>query len=155
MKEWVKFACGHEVRVEVFGSISQREKKVAWLAKGICPDCYKQLKEKEQLENCKEVRMKYSEYKNEYSECETKRESYDKENKTIIVYVPKEKEVEILSDDNVVMDFLPKMEEIKALGNTPEAIEKANKLFMELDNVCKNNNLEITNIIKKLKEKLA
>lgn len=34
-----------------------------------------------------EKEMHYSEYKNNYSDCETKRGSYNKETKTIIVYV--------------------------------------------------------------------
>lgn len=37
---------------------------------------------------CIETEMKYSEYKANYSGCKTKKDSYDKENKTIIVYVP-------------------------------------------------------------------
>ena len=37
---------------------------------------------------CIETEMKYSEYKSSYSGCHTKKNSYDKANKTIIVYVP-------------------------------------------------------------------
>lgn len=37
---------------------------------------------------CIETEMKYSEYKTNYSGCRTKKDSYDKTNKTIVVYVP-------------------------------------------------------------------
>lgn len=37
---------------------------------------------------CIETEMKYSEYKANYSGCKTKKDSYDKANKTITVYVP-------------------------------------------------------------------
>ena len=36
---------------------------------------------------CVEQEMKYSEYKANYSECQTKKNSYNKETKTIVVYV--------------------------------------------------------------------
>lgn len=37
---------------------------------------------------CIEMEMKYSEYKNSYAGCQTKKDSYNKETKTIVVYVP-------------------------------------------------------------------
>ena len=37
---------------------------------------------------CIETEMKYSEYRTNYSGCKTKKDSYDKANKTIAVYVP-------------------------------------------------------------------
>lgn len=40
----------------------------------------------------KEIEMKYAEYKNNYSDCKTKKDSYNKESKTIIVYIESESE---------------------------------------------------------------
>lgn len=37
---------------------------------------------------CVETEMKYSEYKKNYAGCYTKKDSYNKETKTIVVYVP-------------------------------------------------------------------
>ena len=47
----------------------------------------------EKAENCEEVEMKYSEYKENHADCKTKAGSYDKETKTIVVYVPKQEEM--------------------------------------------------------------
>lgn len=85
MKITVKRACGHEEIVEVFGTAKERESKIKWYESTDCTECYS----KEKNSGCEEVEMKYSEYKNDYSECSTKANSYNKFSKTIIVYVPK------------------------------------------------------------------
>lgn len=82
----VKFSCGHEETIDLFGPVKERESKIAYFEKrGLCRECY----EKEQNANCDVVEMPYSEYKNKYANCKTKANSYDKAKKTIIVYVPK------------------------------------------------------------------
>ena len=82
----VKFSCGHEETIDLFGPVKERESKIAYFEKrGLCRECY----EKEQNKNCNEVEMPYSEYKNKYANCKTKANSYNKASKTIIVYVPK------------------------------------------------------------------
>ena len=48
----------------------------------------------ENAENCEEVVMSYREYKENYADCKTKAGSYDKTEKTIVVYVPKKEEKE-------------------------------------------------------------
>ena len=48
----------------------------------------------EKAKNSEEVEMKYSEYKENYADCKTKSGSYDKEEKTIVVYIPKQDEKE-------------------------------------------------------------
>ncbi len=90
MKTTVVRACGHEEIVEVFGSAKQRETKLKWLANYDCEDC----KEAAKAAGCKEVEMHYSEYKTSYADCETKKGSYDRKSKTIVVYVPIEEENE-------------------------------------------------------------
>lgn len=93
MKYDVKFSCGHTHTVELFGKAEDREKKIAFYEEYyVCPECYKKQKEEENKIGCMEVEMSYREYKENYSECKTKADSYDKKEKTIIVYVPEETE---------------------------------------------------------------
>lgn len=87
----IKFACGHTHTIELYGPTSERERKIKYLEEqGICPIC----KEAEKAADCEEVEMLYSEYKKNYSDCKTKANSYDKKQKTIVVYVPKKDEDE-------------------------------------------------------------
>lgn len=87
MKYDVKFSCGHTATVELFGSYKDRERKIKYYEQHhVCPDCYLA----QQTAGCEEVEMHYSEYKNNYADCKTKANSYDKRAKTIIVYVPRE-----------------------------------------------------------------
>lgn len=89
MKYTVKFSCGHEDRVDLVGKYVDRERKIRWYEEsGLCYECYRAMKEAQKSEGCAEVRMHYSEYKNNYAACETRADSYDKKTKTIIVYVP-------------------------------------------------------------------
>jgi hypothetical protein len=58
----------------------------------LCPECYarEQAQKANEGMQIEEVEMHYSEYKNNYSNCKTLPNSYNKETKTIIVLVPKE-----------------------------------------------------------------
>ena len=95
MKYDVTFSCGHTETVEIYGKTEDREKKIAYYGKsGLCPECYEKKMNEKKAENCEEVEMKYSEYKENYADCKTKSGSYDKETKTIVVYVPKKEEKE-------------------------------------------------------------
>jgi len=85
MKTLVTRACGHTETVEVFGSTAERESKINWYKNTVCSECHA----KEQNSDCEEITMSYSQYKNEYSDCKTKPNSYNKSAKTIIVYVKK------------------------------------------------------------------
>mgnify|MGYP001771141093 CR=1 FL=1 len=91
-KYTVKFEqCGHEGVVELFGKNEQRARKIEYISKyHLCPECYKEMKEAEKAENCEEVEMKYYEYKKNYAGCKTKADSYNRREKTIVVYVQKE-----------------------------------------------------------------
>ena len=89
MKRTVTRACGHEQEVEVFGAREAREAKISWYERTDCTECY----EKSQNKGSEEVEMSYREYKENYSNCNTKKDSYDKKTKTIIVFVPKKEEV--------------------------------------------------------------
>ena len=91
MKYNVVYSCGHEGTAELFGKTNDRMYILDQLRTyGLCPDC----EEKEKAKGCQEVTMKYAEYKNKYPHCDTKRDSYDKINKTITVYVPDSEEVQ-------------------------------------------------------------
>ena len=89
MKYDITFSCGHTHTVDIYGSAAERERKIKWYeAEAVCPDCYKAQKDAEAAEGCSEVEMSYSEYKTNYASCKTKLNSYNKETKTIVVYVP-------------------------------------------------------------------
>lgn len=86
----VKFSCGHEQCIELFGKTSERERKIKWYEEcGVCSECYKEQKAIEMSINHDEVEMSYKQYKTEYANCKTKPGSYNGETKTIVVYVPR------------------------------------------------------------------
>ena len=81
MKYDVTFSCGHTQEVQIYGKAEERERKIKYFGKsGLCPECYKKMNE-EKAENCEEVEMKYSEYKENYADCKTKSGSYDMKKK--------------------------------------------------------------------------
>ena len=56
------------------------------------------------MKDYEEVEMHYGEYKENYSHCKTKKGSYDKSDKTIIVYVPKSKEEEEQEEEKITIE---------------------------------------------------
>lgn len=89
MKYIVKFSCGHEEEIQVYGSREERERKVKYFEEcGLCHDCYVAEKKGKLGVETKEVEMFYGDYKRDYNDCTTKAGSYDKKSKTIIVNVP-------------------------------------------------------------------
>lgn len=88
----VKFSCGHEEGVQLFGKSSDRFRKIEYFEKyGVCSACYKEQQRNKMLIDHDEIEMFYGDYKKQYPDCKTKPGSYNGETKTIIVYVPKEK----------------------------------------------------------------
>ena len=71
----------------------------------------------EKAQNSEEAELKYSEYKENYADCKTKSGSYDKETKTIVVYVPKQEEMK--EDSREVFG--------KALNAALEELKKENE----------------------------
>lgn len=91
MKYTITFSCGHDGELDLSGNESERERKIAWYEnQGLCPECYKAKKEEERKNTCIEVEMAYSEYKNNWSHCFKKPNSYNADKKTVVVFVPKE-----------------------------------------------------------------
>jgi len=92
VKYYVKHACGHEVQGDLYGKSTDRERKLEWLETTLCPECYarEQAQKANKGNQIEEVEMHYSEYKNNYAECKTLPNSYNKDTKTIIVLVPVE-----------------------------------------------------------------
>ena len=43
----VNHSCGHSQEVELFGKTSHRYEKIAWMERGVCPDCYRAEKQQE------------------------------------------------------------------------------------------------------------
>ena len=90
MKYMVKFSCGHTEQVELFGKAADRNKKIEYYEKsGVCPACYADQKEVEKSIGCTEVTMSYRQYKTDYSDCKTVSGSYNGNDRTITVYVPR------------------------------------------------------------------
>lgn len=86
----VTFSCGHTERIVLFGKMKDREKKIAWFEKkGLCKECYNRQENERNGKDHIEKKMLYKDYKNNFAECEIKRGSYNEEEKTIIIYVPK------------------------------------------------------------------
>lgn len=81
----VTFSCGHKQTIELFGKETERAEKIKYFEKyGTCSACYEEAK----TVGCEEVEMLYGDYKLDYSDCKTKKNSYDAQKKTITVYVP-------------------------------------------------------------------
>lgn len=76
-------------RLSYLEKTADRERKI-WCYKNyqICHQCYRDQKNKENSINCIEKEMRYSEYKEQYGDCNIKKGSYDGKNKTVVVYVP-------------------------------------------------------------------
>lgn len=124
-KYLVKFSCGHEEYIDLVGKYDERKRKIAWYEEnGLCPHCYEEAKNAKNAEGCKEVEMKYSEYKNCYENCKTKANSYNKSTKTIIVYVPVTFEEEKAKKE-AEQEAIEEIVEIKSNGKELSADEKA------------------------------
>lgn len=126
MKYWIKKACGHEERVELFGSSGERERKIAYLESQVCKECY----EKEKYADYDEIEMTYSEYKRNYADCKTKSGSYDAKNKTIVVYVPRQ-EQETKPDTDTIEGRKTAIKNIAKETGLP--CETLDKIFMFVD----------------------
>jgi hypothetical protein len=120
MKVEITRACGHVETVEIFGKNSEREKKIKWYESTDCIDCYNSI-------GCQEVEMPYKDYKNNYADCKTKKDSYNKDEKTIIVYVPAKTE-----EDQIVEEMIE--------AGTPEEFAKQ-AVKMSSDQIEKNVNI--------------
>jgi hypothetical protein len=45
--EMVNYNCGHSERQQFYGKNTERERKLAWMERGVCPECYRKQKEEE------------------------------------------------------------------------------------------------------------
>lgn len=36
------YSCGHEGKINVFGALKDRQRKINWTFSGLCPECYKE-----------------------------------------------------------------------------------------------------------------
>lgn len=125
----VTYKCNHEGTVELFGKTTDRERKLEWLETTLCPECYarQQAQKENEGKQIEEIEMTYGEYKNNFSNCKTLPNSYNKDTKTIIVLVPVEKEieVEVVEETSTATEEILTVEEIAEICNAPaSAIEK-------------------------------
>ena len=56
MKYDITYACGHEGTVSIFGRSRDRERKIEWLQKQICPECEKKERQKQYAAEAKEAK---------------------------------------------------------------------------------------------------
>ena len=91
MQYTIKHTCGHESERQIYGTNAhgERDRKAAYHESFPCPACSAKEKASRGGVEIEEIKMHYSEYKNNYADCKTKPGSYDGNEKTIIVYVPK------------------------------------------------------------------
>lgn len=91
----VDFSCGHTETIELVGKYKERERKIAYYEEcGCCSACYREKKRLEMEAKAKKeglvcVEMHYGDYKRDYAEAPTVPESYNKEAKTIKVWIKK------------------------------------------------------------------
>lgn len=81
----VDMSCGHKQTVNLNGDVLYvARRRVLYKESGLCDEC---LNDKNS-QGCREVSMSYRRFKNDFSWCNYKRDSYDSIEKTITVYVP-------------------------------------------------------------------
>ena len=87
------FKCGHTEQVDISEYGYMKEEVFLRDMKKFrdCPTCEKQ-KKIEAMKDYDEIIMSYSEYKNYYANCNVLKNSYNKINQTILVFVPKDME---------------------------------------------------------------
>lgn len=68
MKYTVTFSCGHEGEVNLYGKAAERDRRIAWYEKeGICPDCYRKMKEEERRKADEELAAYADKIETEYN----------------------------------------------------------------------------------------
>ena len=126
MKYTLTRACGHEETVNIYGNAKERENKIKWYESTNCTECWK-------AEGCEEVEMAYREYKENFADCKTKKDSYDKDAKTIIVYVPRE---EAKEENKEEKEFLAAVAELESKENAERNIENQEELKQKIMSVA-------------------
>ena len=143
----VTYKCTHEGTVELFGKTTDRMKKIEWMETTLCPECY--AREQAQKANkgmqIEEVEMLYSEYKNNFSNCQTLPNSYDSKTKTITVLVPVEVEevVETTVVENATVETTEEIVTIEQIAEMARStVENAKKVVAmpieKLESIVKN-----------------
>ncbi len=85
--EWITMMCGHrQLMPKIAKGPKWERKKWYYRTKCLCDKC----NEAVMPDRYNEVEISYWDYKENYSNCITKPNSYNPEKKTIIVYVPKQ-----------------------------------------------------------------
>ena len=68
MKYYVTFSCGHEGEVNLYGKAAERDRRIAWYEKeGVCPDCYRKMKEEERKQADEELAAYADKIETEYN----------------------------------------------------------------------------------------
>lgn len=90
----VKFSCGHEERIQLYGPRKGRYRKIEYFERqGLCKACWKEQCRIEEEVAAKrnglvEVEVGYREYKEKWPNAKQVPGSYDGERKTVHIYLP-------------------------------------------------------------------
>ena len=90
----VKFSCGHEERMQLYGPTKDRYRKIEYFERqGLCRACWEEQRRidaeaKAKKEGLVEVEVGYREYKEKWPRAQQIPGSYNGERKTIRIYLP-------------------------------------------------------------------
>lgn len=130
MQYHIKMSCGHGQLLNINGCAEHIQKKIKFFKeKAVCRCCYMQMQLKN-MPDAEEVKMPYHEYKMRYNNFPYHPDSYNKADKTVVVYLPK-KYADIFKERaNAKEKARLKREEIKRLAEQQKA-ERAAKRAAE------------------------
>ena len=136
--------CGKEftAKKRIYGNRQERLNWQEWASEhyDTCSECYAKICEENQIENAKRngndvIEVHYGEYKRNYANCETIKDSYNAKTKTILVIVPNyDAKVEIIEEEleTVVEEIKAEVEaevEVKEVANAKIAKLEKNLAF--------------------------
>lgn len=89
----VKYSCGHEDRIQLYGPERERRSKIEYLERRVCKACWEEQRRidaeaKAKRDGLVEVEVSYREYKEKWPEAQQIPGSYNGESKTIHIYLP-------------------------------------------------------------------
>lgn len=113
MKYTITHSCGHTVDINLFGSIKERERQEAYMAKQPCPECRHNKAVANQVDSMSKYyelqTVSYVDYKTKHQNRKSLSNSYDSMAKTIKIWLPKPETPELihalLDDAKLIKDM--------------------------------------------------
>lgn len=125
----VRFACGHTATIQLFGKEADRQRKIKWYEEnGLCPDCYRAMKEEEKKEqekkDAKEAKdLGLSELTGSEKQIAWANAIRNNQFQQYDAYLNKLiKALEIINDTGEKKEFLPRLEILKRFFDAVEQI---------------------------------